>query len=853
MDQAEYKKLKFLFEPIDSPDKLDEYFRFWLKVQFPWDTVDNDSTGAPLKVLWEIYKVMLTGKGQQNHIVAASRNTAKTLSSAAIHFFSMVHFRRDDSHVAATLNQSGAASQYLNQFIYGVPELVPFINTQNSRSFSLVNLPATDFTSRSTAKIQIVTATKKGSNAPRASCFSGKTEVLVYGKNPQKNNGSRFRLYTMDGIYKRFNKGEEILAASVDGKTCQIEADKIIGVKRSLVADRMIIKTELGHSIECTEDHWLSSGYNESGIVYSQAKDFKAGDIIISKNNCSYSKTKCDDFNANKSRFKDRQKSLLFDKVVSIERKTASATKRERWVYDIQTEKNHNFFANQVLVHNCLIFDEVDLTPQEILDEARYIADPTRDDHKFDPVYIYLSSRKTNSGPIQNMIDLTEREPDQYRLHKWSASDFMEKCPESVHKPELGKKEVFVHTETLQRIWGREEFEQSIPVVGRTAWKEISAFEGCKTCPAFIPCLGYSSKQRGDSPSLRKRSFVAGLLKPIKDTSSIVAQSLNWKPEAGAIVFRDFARHKHLQVPVDFYEWVSGKKFNPDNIFEDELELILENGTDSQIKKYTPTKKDIYEAMIDSGWTIINGIDWGYTDPAVSVVVGWHKRWKKACILHQERATGYSNHVWAEYVSKNINPAFPCEIVCPDMQDAACHSYFSKYKIPVYSEAKKRIEVGVSFVRGLLWNPVNQTINFAILDDSEERGELGNLVLVEEMEKWSHHKKPTGEFDMSRFADDHWTHGPDALRYALAPFIEESQITISVAQSAPDISLKHSIMSGDKEAIQRAAEKSKFENQLADHFRQEHGLGDVFVKPESYSRTVDDKKPKKSGSIKFKF
>ena len=33
--------------------------------------------------------------------------------------------------------------------------------------------------------------------------------------------------------------------------------------------------------------------------------------------------------------------------------------KKEEWVYDIQVENDHNFFANGVLVHNCLICDDV--------------------------------------------------------------------------------------------------------------------------------------------------------------------------------------------------------------------------------------------------------------------------------------------------------------------------------------------------------------------------------------------------------------------------------------------------------------------------------------------------------------
>src|SRR5690606_13648750 len=48
--------------------------------------------------------------------------------------------------------------------------------------------------------------------------------------------------------------------------------------------------------------------------------------------------------------------------------------------------------------------DELDLVPPAILSEAAFIADPTQDEHRFTAVDINLSSRKTNSGPIQSLL-----------------------------------------------------------------------------------------------------------------------------------------------------------------------------------------------------------------------------------------------------------------------------------------------------------------------------------------------------------------------------------------------------------------------------------------------------------------
>ena len=49
---------------------------------------------------------------------------------------------------------------------------------------------------------------------------------------------------------------------------------------------------------------------------------------------------------------KSNMPNLIFKKIKSISKK---GTKK---VYDIQVAKNHNFFANDLLVHNCIIFQE---------------------------------------------------------------------------------------------------------------------------------------------------------------------------------------------------------------------------------------------------------------------------------------------------------------------------------------------------------------------------------------------------------------------------------------------------------------------------------------------------------------
>lgn len=1085
MDQATYRQTRSLLEPCQTADELDAYLRTWLKLDLPWDTVDEDSTSAPLKLVWGVYKVLLTGQGPTKHVVAASRNSAKTVCASLIQFFSLLHFRRDGAHIAAILDQSMTAIRYLDTYM-NIPELWPYRKIDNVRIKQFISLPANDFTPRSEATLRVVTATKKGANSPRASCFAGKTSVLLYRQN--RWTTGRFSELPLDGIYRRFNRGEELVAATVNPVTGEIEPSKIIAVSRTLRTDRIVLESD-GKFIECTGDHWLASGYDDGGLLYRQALSFGIGDALIRRNKATLGKSfinverpksvssEYQEFNPNfkpesvlvglmlgdgcvarkrspsgfigNARFqmtksgkareycrwvvdrlsvfgegrldesanvsgytnkpldrvsfkasqgwtelhnkwyrpdnkkkipedldldwealavwfmddgsksgtlstycfsepeheflikkinelvgfdcaslqktskgltialrwpiehKDKyfklmnlmhpdyqykrhkgracsvcerrfflptnvkvcnspechfwthQKIIKQAPIKAISSRIANEKARERWVYDIKVEKNHNFFANGFLVHNCLTLDEVDLTPPEVISEVAYVADPERT-HKFDPVFVYLSSRKTNDGPIQKLqdqaIDQKRNANKRIKLHKWSQADFMELCLPVVHKPESGQHHAFIHTESLETVWGKEQFDQGIPESIKPQYKEVVAYEGCKTCPAFLACQGRSAKQRGDSPMLRTRQFVGDILEAVGDPQVIIAQSLNWKPESTAIVFKTFSPHRHIKTPTDYYEWAIGERFNPDGLDPRELDRIEEEGTFAEIARITPTKTQIYNAMRQAGWTIFAGVDWGYNpDPAVIVIAGYHKKWKRLAVLHTANALNHANHVWAQHIGEQIYPHLPFEWVGPDMADPASPTYFAKYKIRSLDTKPPRIETGVSFIRGLLWNPVNQTSNFAVLDDSmdypgkQELGrEQGNWMLISAMQRWTHKRMATGDWDMTKFEDNKWTHPIDALRYGLDPVIEEVRIGIAARTGPPEIRIEDRAAKKDPEALKIIEQKNELKTQMNQHFSEKFGIDNVFRDEQKMVAAPPDR-PKPKGSVKFKF
>lgn len=654
---------ELLFEICDSREELQQHIRTFLKIDLPDFIVDENSTSTAMDFVWEIYQLMRTGKGPQRHVVAASRNSAKTLTACIIRFYSMIHFRRSGTHLAATLDQSQSAIGYLDKFL-GIPEVKKYLTTDNTRNKGLSSLPPNKHTRLDNCRLRVSVATKKGVNSQRGSLN---------------------------------------------------------------------------------------------------------------------------------------------------------------------------------------MRDETDLLPPAIIAESGFIADPTQDEHRFGPIEIDLSSRKTNNGPMQEKIDEAEGNdpPADLRLHKWSMVDWMFKCPTDIHRPDLPQFKSWVNTDNLKITWDEEIFKR-LPQTEKTLNHEIMAYHGCKSCPAFVVCQSRSPKQESKSRMLRDISFVSLILKTVKVAEAIIAQALNMKPESSSIVFKTFRRHRHYLQPHEFYKFITGVYWNPDRMSEEEIDDGLMSGDLLTLIKITPDKDTIYKALVELGWDINYGVDWGWSPAsAVCIVSAYHRRQKRGCVLHVASSHEHANVDWAKYIATELWSKWPGDLVCPDMADPASPSYFAKHKMPCIDYKPTRIETGVSQLRSLLWNPSAQSEMFAVLDD----GDMGeNWKLAEAFEKWTYKKTAVG-FDYDKFEDNDFCDFLDPSRYSFAPFVEESHISVLSSQSRV-LDLKMGIMTGDKEAIAEYQKKQEFQYQFREHM-ESFGITDPFntnVKKEDGKDST-----KKGGSIKFKF
>lgn len=836
MDSADYKKLQKLIEPCLTPEDLDRYLYDNLGIEFPWDIVDEESTSSSLKFLWEANRFMLTNEGSNRHVMAVSRNGAKTLSSAVVQYLSLLHFRRDGVHMAAVLSQAGALIKYIDGFMKK-PLLMPYLGISNTKVKKFENLPPNDFTLRNNAKLEVVTGTIVGANSSRASCVEADCMVSVWLKS-----GSYKK--KMIDIYNDFNAGKKNFVSSINHQTLKREDKEVINAMKIYNPDRIRFTFEDGSTFVCTGDHPLTVGHDDIGLVYRDAELIETNDHIF-KIEETTKKIKI----TNKIYFKDYT---------------------DPYVYDITVKDNHNFIADGVSVSNCLTFDEIDLTPKEVLAEAAFIADPStifRPDgtvEKFNTLYIYLSSRKTNHGPIQDLIDQAEapiiKGKKRPTLHKWSVADIMQKCPEEIHKPEKGSFKGFLNTETLQTIWKEEDFLKTVTEGKRSEYKEVKYFEGCMDCPAWIACQGRSVNQKGTSFMLRDKDFVGDVIETVGDAGAIIAQALNWKPETKGIVFKTFSHNKHVKNPIEFYKWISfGKWFNPDNLPEEELLAIVKSGEPSKLFDITPTKDDMYKAFVDNDWFVGAGIDWGYDpDPAVCLVLGFHKKTQRAAVLDINTENLNANHVWADKIAETVHTRFPLDLVAPDQADPSSITYFSKHGIPSLGskDKPKRISTGVSFIRGLLWDPQKNESKFAILDDCET--DNNNHTLIDGMMYWSHAKDPLGNYIPDKYSDYKNDHPIDALRYILHPFTKSRKISFSSKQGTQGSirdKIRDAIVEGDKETVDRLESQVKVENQIDDEFMDKFGIKNATKKPtaESIEKAKDGGKNKKRNTSRVKF
>jgi hypothetical protein len=387
-----------------------------------------------------------------------------------------------------------------------------------------------------------------------------------------------------------------------------------------------------------------------------------------------------------------------------------------------------------------LCYDELDLLEKRVLSESAMIGDPDRTGKP--PIFIYLSSRKSASGPIQEKINQSADPKYGIALHKWSVADIMIPCPEDVHRPDLPEVSQWVHKESLEIK--QEEEMKHLPPMHLDMYEEVKAFSGCVNCAAFLVCKGRSVRQKSQPSSiLRDIPFVRTILRETGDPEQVKAQILNLKPESSGVVFNKFDKSIHCKNLPEAYKFAFG--------------------VDANVPFFT--KQSFIRELAANGWRLTCGVDFGYTDPAAAVLVAYHRGLDKCIILHTEMSPGFSNMDWLMYVKSKIYDQFGFDLLCPDTADRSAPGIASKLGMPARSKKPSKIETGVSWIRARLWSPARQTYGLIVVRDGTTDA------IITAFEQWQYRKGPMG-FLFGEFETDSMpTHCLDACRYGIDPYV----------------------------------------------------------------------------------
>lgn len=459
---------------------------------------------------------------------------------------------------------------------------------------------------------------------------------------------------------------------------------------------------------------------------------------------------------------------------------------------------------------NLIVMDELDLIDKNIITEASMMGIPTLDGKFHDSLSVYLSSRKTTSGPLQELIDQAEKGDEHVRLHKFSAVDWMEKCEPKTHG-EAGAT-AWIHRETLKVQW-----DAPPEIKDEGTYKQIAAYEGCRTCPAFLVCQSRAPRQTSTSPYLRSVKFMGNEIRKLRgDPAKVIAQMLNWKPETAGLVFPMLDARVHKLSPNEVYEWA----------FNKELEQIID-------------KPRLLELLRAAGWLVTFGIDWGVRHPAVVIVTAFSPLDNRAVFISGRAETGFANSDWAASVISAEGEMFgdPDE-VAPDLEDAGSPRYFRDTGWHIKKKKPRTVETGVSQIRGLLWNATQSRADLVFcFNEVDPHMDF----VFNSFEKWSHPTTPSGVFDVSRYKDDEYKDAIDASRYSLDTYLLKSSTT-SMAIATDGVAETH-------ESILAAPRAASVQNAHADAINQffsqiAPGVQAVAQKGQAPNKKEEKKKPK---------
>ena len=125
-----------LFTPLQSIEHLQAWCDKFLGFTLPDCPVTEWATSTPAQFVYEIYRAVMDGK-PLNILAISGRDSSKTVALSVADLLVMLHDLRGGLHAAMTKTQASRARDYLQSYIYKIPQLRAALVKENT---SLIQL-----------------------------------------------------------------------------------------------------------------------------------------------------------------------------------------------------------------------------------------------------------------------------------------------------------------------------------------------------------------------------------------------------------------------------------------------------------------------------------------------------------------------------------------------------------------------------------------------------------------------------------------------------------------------------------------------------------------------------------------
>ena len=490
-------------------------------------------------------------------------------------------------------------------------------------------------------------------------CVAGKTKLLI-----KTNDSVRDRVQaTASSIYKRLFNGESIEMASFNHELGKMEFKQITKWFNNGERTLVDVILENGKVITTTPDHKYFNGLN-----YEEVQNLKGKSAYILNN-------------------KILKKITILDIVPA----------NNRNVYDFTVEGNHNYFANGVLVHNCI--DEIDtIRSQEGIrayKEAQMI--PGVFDGQF-PMTIKTSTMKFPGGLFSKEMDLSKQKG--WPIYRWNILDITEHCPKERCLPDAPKESVYVARNLPLRTISINDYRNLLDKE-QEEFELIEQMKGCVKCSLGPVCRG---RLHARNPADK-----GGLWKPIDftitqfdktDADMAEAQLLCWRPSSAGMVYPRFA-------PKDDG---SGNTYTLKQAWEVFTGDVLPEG-----KRISHDQ--LVKEMIKHGVRFYAGVDWGFRH-AFAIVIGAVLPNKEFWIIDAYSVSGLEFEQMMD-LSMTVRDKYrPHSWFCDTAQPMFIKA-FKKNKMPC-PKFTKDVMGGISSIRGQIMNAKGKRFLKVIKSDRTE-------------------------------------------------------------------------------------------------------------------------------------